>query len=483
MEIFGNPVPPAAVRRAVRRRRAFARRFAFDPDAAPRLGSVPETTLADDLPLDRIVPADTPGASSPVAPSTPAVVVGTLRMGYGHYRIGLALASAARALGVRPLWFDLLDLPDTPGAAAIRHLEGLYNLGSRLSRRFPLFDRLYWEHLTARGFRSLSYHAGDREFCTLLAPAFRDLDPALPLAGTHSWVCQAALHAGPRRVVNAIPDNWPLALHLSEGAVHAVQSPSAWLGYRLLSGMGRPGEILRPMPAGDLILAGHYVAHDLAAHLESDAADRIARIDRRDPPRLLVSIGGAGTQADLAARVVLHLAPRIRDGAVALFVNCGEHLPALDFVQRAAAASGLEPVLHTVWEDTRDFAAAARSAAVRGLHLFRHDSVFPAVATTDRLLRATDLLLTKPSELAFAPVPRLFLPRVGGHEAWGAIRAAELEEGTAECPDAPRLLQTLDLLLHDPDPLRRFNEAILRHHRDGLYGGAYRVIELALERP
>ena len=26
-----------------------------------------------------------------------------------------------------------------------------------------------------------------------------------------------------KHVVNAIPDNWPMALHLSEGSIHTVQ--------------------------------------------------------------------------------------------------------------------------------------------------------------------------------------------------------------------------------------------------------------------
>jgi hypothetical protein len=48
--------------------------------------------------------------------------------------------------------------------------------------------------------------------------------------GTHVWPAQAAVHAGMTHVVNAIPDNWPMALHLSEGAIHTVQTPSAYLG-------------------------------------------------------------------------------------------------------------------------------------------------------------------------------------------------------------------------------------------------------------
>ncbi len=46
-----------------------------------------------------------------------------------------------------------------------------------------------------------------------------------------------------------------------------------------------------------------------------------------------------------------------------------------------------------------------------------------------------NVLVTKPSELAFYPVPKLFIKRVGGHEQWGAIHSAEIGDGTLECRD------------------------------------------------
>jgi len=128
-----------------------------------------------------------------------------------------------------------------------------------------------------------------------------------------------------RRVVNAIPDNWPLALHLAEGARHTVQSPSAYLGYRILKGMGRPGEVLRPMPASDLRLTGHYVDHELVQHLEDDCAARIRRVERGEPRRLLISIGGAGVQAEIVTEVIRHCAPLFREESAVLFLNVGHH--------------------------------------------------------------------------------------------------------------------------------------------------------------
>ena len=60
-----------------------------------------------------------------------------------------------------------------------------------------------------------------------MTPIFHDLPRNIPLVATHVWPAQAAVHAGMQRVVNAIPDNWQMGLHLAEGAVHTVQTPSA----------------------------------------------------------------------------------------------------------------------------------------------------------------------------------------------------------------------------------------------------------------
>ena len=64
--------------------------------------------------------------------------------------------------------------------------------------------------------------------------------------------------------------------------------------------------------------------------------------------------------------------------------------------------------------------------------LITSQDYFPAVATTDILSRVADALCCKPSELAFYPVPKLMIRRVGDHEAYSALRASELGDGTLE---------------------------------------------------
>jgi hypothetical protein len=71
------------------------------------------------------------------------------------------------------------------------------------------------------------------------------------------------------------------------------------------------------------------------------------------------------------------------------------------------------------------------------------------------------------------------IKRVGGHEAWGAIRAAEIGDGTIECDTLPRIQTMMRLLLNEPQLLTSMNDAILKAQSIGVYDGAYRVIELA----
>ena len=96
-------------------------------------------------------------------------------------------------------------------------------------------------------------------------------------------------------------------------------------------------------------------------------------------------------------------------------------------------------------------------------------------------MRCSDVLITKPSELAYYPIPKLMIRRVGGHEAWGAIRTAELGDGTYECRTMPEIGAMLDLFTNDGELLSSMCKAIETGKSIGLYDGAYNVIKLAAE--
>ena len=115
-----------------------------------------------------------------------------------------------------------------------------------------------------------------------------------------------------------------------------------------------------------------------------------------------------------------------------------------------------------------------------GIHAFYHENIFEAVYCTNLLMRSCDVLVTKPSELAFYPVPKLFIKRVGKHEMWGAIHSAEMGDGTLECRDIPHTLQMIDLFMKDEQLLREMCDSIKLNKSIGLYDGAYKVVEIAM---
>ena len=134
---------------------------------------------------------------------------------------------------------------------------------------------------------------------------------------------------------------------------------------------------------------------------------------------------------------------------------------------------------HFTWEDTKEFADEIRDGEASGLHVFLFDNTFHGVYASNYLMRVTDVMITKPSELAFYPIPKIFNERVGAHEAWGAIRSAELGDGTIETRTIPRTLQAIDLMAKETDLMEMYCDMIVKNKSIGLYDGAYKCVELA----
>lgn len=480
-QIFGNEMTPAVIAKAEKTKRKFLKEFGDDS------GTEFIVTGSDIPELDRMGVRNLGVERASGRDGTPvnlesdpkAVVIGNIRMGFGHYRISIAMASAARSLGYHPWLFDLHSFKETTGGKIIAKQNSLYSLGSRLSQQYALFNKLYWEPLNSEGFRKLSYNAVDQKTAELMATPCALLPRDIPYVATHVWPSQAAIHAGMTHVVNAIPDNWPMALHLSEGAIHTVQTPSSWFGYKTLNGMCAD-RILKPMDDGSLVYTGHYIDHELVSNLEQDTAARIARLSSNSTKRVLLTVGGAGAQKELFAALINSMLPLVEKNKVALFINVGDHQSVFESLKNEIPALSRANVHANDWDETVSFADQALRGDVQGIHLFWNKSIFSAVYATNLLMRASDLLITKPSELAFYPVPKLHIKRIGGHEAWGAIRSAEVGDGTIECPSTPQALNMLDLLLNGTEALTLMNESILTAAKSGIYSGAYRAVELAV---
>lgn len=151
-----------------------------------------------------------------------------------------------------------------------------------------------------------------------------------------------------------------------------------------------------------------------------------------------------------------------------------------ELLQGNPGLAGMSTEHFNDWSGTQAFAAEALTGEVSGIHAFWHENIFEAVYATNLLMRSADVLVTKPSELAFYPVPKLFIRRIGGHEQWGAIHSAEIGDGTLECRDIPHTLQMLDLFLEDASFLIDMCGNILVNKSIGMYDGARRAVEIAV---
>ena len=476
--IFGNAVSAKDYEKALRSKARYVQKYGDDSNANYPAKLVDNACLYGPLGVRDIRVAEGAGDSS--FDLEKGIVIGNIRMGFGHYRMSIAMASAAHALGYKPYWMDLNSYPDTTCTKVIGAQNDLYSLGSRISQRSKAFNKAVWEPMNYEGFRKLSYNASDEKNAELMAPVFANVPKELPVIGTHVWPAQAALHAGMKYVVNAIPDNWPMALQLAEGAVHTIQTHQAYMGYRVLNGM-RGKEVLRPMPADSLVYTGHYIDHELVENIERDCEARLQRKKSGAPMRFLLTIGGAGAQRELFAAVIRHLLPAVREKRAALYVNVGDYRKVWEeLVKQVEGLAALSTEHFDDWAGTAAFAEAALDGEVTGVHAFYHQNIFEAVYCTNLLIRSCDVLATKPGELAFYPVPKLFLKRIGGHERWSAIHSAEVGDGTLECEDIPHTLQMVDLLLEDDVLMAEMCRSIAVNKVTGLYNGAYNAVKIAM---
>ncbi len=481
--IFGNPVGKKAYKSAVKSKRKYVRKFGDDSNADYRISIRENPYIGASLGVKDVLLSDAKENAKENAKfdTEKGIIVGNIRMGFGHYRISMAMASAAKSMGYTPYWMDLNGYPQTTCTKVISAQNELYSLGSRLSKN-PLFNKLVWEPMNYEGFRALSYNASDQKNAELMAPVYRNVPKEIPVIGTHVWPAQAAIHAGMKYVVNAIPDNWPMALHLSEGSVHTIQCRNSYMGYRILNGMNKD-KVNQPMPADSLVYTGHYIDHELVSNLEADCLARMKRKADQKPMRFLLTIGGAGAQKEIFAAIIRHLIPYIKKKQAALYVNVGDYRNVWDsLISEIPEMKGISKEHFNDWDDTQAFAASALdpSNEVIGIHGFWHENIFEAVYCTNLLMRSCDVLVTKPSELAFYPVPKLFIKRVGKHEMWGAIHSAEVGDGTLECRDIPHTIQMLDLFLKEDLIFDDMCKNIMTNNSIGLYDGAYKVVELAM---
>ena len=430
--IFGNRISDKDYNSAVKSKQKYIKRFGDDSDKSYPTRVIRNDHIGDILGVQDIR-VDEEGESLGFDEEK-GIIVGNIRMGFGHYRISMAIASAAHALGYTPYWMDLNSYPNTTCTKVISAQNDLYSMGSRISQKSKLFNKFFWEPMNYEGFRKLSYNASDEKNAELMATVFRNVPKDIPVIGTHVWP----------------------------------------------AGM-RGDEVLNPMPAQDLRYVGHYIDHELVSNVEKDCEARVERKKNGAPMRFLLTIGGAGAQKEIFGAIIKNLIPKIRSGEAALYVNVGDYRNVWDDLSKEIPEMADLAVTHfNDWADTRAFAEQALTGEVKGIHAFWHENIFEAVYCTNLLMRSCDVLVTKPSELAFYPVPKLFIRRIGGHEQWGAIHSAEIGDGTLECRDTSHTLQMIDMFLNDGEFLCEMCANIVRNKENGVYNGAYEAVKIAM---
>ncbi len=476
MEIFNNQISKSAEKKALKQQSKLRKKFGDDSDKEFYYILEDNKILGPAIGVKNLELSGNPAGVD----WSKALIIGNIRMGYGHYRISMAIASAANYLGYKPLWLDLHSYKQSVGGKIISHLNNLYSFGSRLSQKFRLFDKYYWEPLNSQGFKKITYNASDMKMSELMTPLYKNIPKSIPVLATHVWPAQAAVLSKMDRVINVIPDNWSLGLHLCEGSIHTVQTPSAYFSYKTLKGMDG-NKIMNPIPENEVVFTGHYIDHELVVNIKEDCKRRVDRVNSGKPKRVLLSVGGAGAQKEIFVRIIKGLLPKIAAKEVLLLINVGDHIGLLNDLVKEIPELASGTFFKNDWNGVTKFADKLLRSNDSGVYMFYDENIFSAVYATNLLMRHSDILITKPSELAFYPVPKLLIKRVGGHEAWGAIRAAEVGDGTIECETVDHSLQMLNLMLNEKTMLLMMNDCILKAEKAEIYNGAYKAVQLAVE--
>jgi len=411
------------------------------------------------------------GTKDAYVPAGEGLIVGTVRMGFGHHRIARSVYTWSQALGHTTFLHDLLAI-ESPEAESIRAMDATYSRFSRISSNLGGPFEWMWGKLMQQG------GTGSLRTSLLLAeaiaPLMKGIPRDIPIIASYPLNGQIAVALGFERVINLVIDNHPQYFILVPGALNLVQGP-AW-HERFLS-MGVPERHLR--------VAGHWVSEPLASNAAADAAARIARADAGHPRRLCVPVGGAGAQRKWLVKFLKGLAPKLREGSIRVFLNAGDHGHMRKALERTLSALKLDWRTVSTLDEVNAFCAEVpldgpEPSELEPVVLCAFDTHFEAFTTTDLLMRVSDILVTKPSELAFFPIPKLHIRRVGNHEAASAMRAAELGDGTPECRKVAHALETVDRLCLQRHPFVRMCRAVAVQAERGVYQGSKQAVIRAM---
>ena len=430
------------------------------------------------IPLQNLLPRLTAEGTIDKTDSKKTIVVATIRMGFGHHRLAYSACSWAIAKGYTTIFHDLLNI-SSEESKLIHSVDELYSKFSRMASELGGPIEVLW---------GKAMKQGDANALRIAALTAAHLQPLLlaypkdiPIITTHQLVALTAAAAGFTNVINLVVDNYPQWFLVVPKTLNLVQGP---VNYQSFLKMG--------VTPSELQWAGHWNPTELVQNIESDCHARIVRAQRGlvqgdtkpvAPRRLLIPVGGAGAQRKFIIGLIEHLQDLVKEGKIQLFLNAGDHKHMKAAFVEVLEQCHLDYDTVTTTQGVYDFQKRLLDGnePTKTVTLFSFEEYFPAVATTDILCRVADVLTCKPSELAFYPIPKLHIRRVGDHEADSARRASELGDGSLEARELEDAMDFIHLFLKSPDLLVQMNTSVLQNKKIGLYDGCKRAVELAME--
>ncbi len=249
--IFGNKMPDKVYKKAVKSKKKYMKKFGDDSKKNYEVAVEKNRYIGDSLGVYNILVGNlaenahydvNAHAEKGTFDTEKGIIVGNIRMGFGHYRISMAMASAAKAMGYTPYWMDLNSYGETTCTKVIGAQNDLYSLGSRLSKN-PIFNKLVWEPMNYEGFRALSYNAADQKNAELMAPVYRNVPKDIPVIGIEPALKPAVLAKEHSKVVvMATPmtlsqTKFNSMLHVYEDEANIIKMPCPGLVEYIEGGM------------------------------------------------------------------------------------------------------------------------------------------------------------------------------------------------------------------------------------------------------
>lgn len=350
-------------------------------------------------------------------------------MGYGHQRAAYPFRDIARERIITAN-SDKIVTPEEK--RFWEKLQGFYEGVSRFSR-VPLIGPPVWrayDRLQAISphypFRDLSkptlgsmrlHRLIRRGFASSVAEYTRKRED-IPLLTTFFAVALSADHAGRKNVFCVVTDTDINRVWIAE------RPKDSKIVYLAPMRMNRARLLQYGVPEENIFVTGFPLPQENVDTAAADLVGRIATLDTNGvfrkkysemlkpelgsilerssrPLTVTYAVGGAGAQAEVARDILSSLTPQIREGRMRLNLIAGTRLEVNQYFQRIVRELGLEAELG------------------RGVQILCALTKVEYFEKFNLMLKETDILWTKPSELCFYAalgIPVVMSPPLGAHE-------------------------------------------------------------------